>query len=114
MGYAFTLFAFLENYTCLRPDNADISSFFDISVQEASTEENQINVSELKSVLNTMDTEFDRKCLRYVLSSVRCCSEIHELGFDPHNVKTVQDDMQGYLKKWMQLMWKPVVMSPLV
>ena len=43
-----------------------------------------------------MDTEWDKKVLRYVLSSVRCYSEIKELGFDVHNVKQLCAEMKSF------------------
>ena len=87
-----------ERYICLRPDNANISCICDALAEKAKQEDAcRIDVPELKILMELMDTEWDKKVLRYVLSSVRCYSEIKELGFDVHNVKQLLSEMKKFL-----------------
>ena len=87
-----------ERYICLRPDNANISCIFDALAEKAKQEDAScIDVPELKNLMELMDTEWDKKVLCYVLSSVRCYSEIKELGFDVHNVKQLRAEMKSFL-----------------
>ena len=60
-----------ERYICLRPDNANISCIFDALAEKAKQEDAScIDVPELKNLMELMDTEWDKKVLCYVLSSV--------------------------------------------
>ena len=87
-----------QRYLCLRPDNANLSYFFDHLILDSEKGKTQIDPQMLKDLLGVMDSEWDKKILRYVLSSTRCYSEIQGLGFDPHNVKCLREEVEDFLK----------------
>ena len=78
----------------LRPDSYGIEIFLDmVCADKAVTEESVVeNTSfdreKVQEILNTVDTEWDRKVARVFLSSNRSRSQIRELGIDDDNVKT--------------------------
>ena len=41
--------------------------------------------------------------MRYVLPSVCCYSEVENLGFDPHNIKSNREDIENFLQKLCQI-----------
>ena len=88
-----------KRYICLRPDNANLGSFFDLLVRNDAFREEKIDVDELKQLLSSMDSEWDKKVVRYILSTVRCYSEIQSLGFDTHNVKSLREDVRSFLSQ---------------
>ena len=48
----------------------------------------------LSNELSTMDSEWDRVCLKAVLGSIYSTEEIRNLGFDPDNLSDITDKVK--------------------
>jgi hypothetical protein len=72
----------------LRPDNFDFGNFLDMITtiktkpNDLTEERLVIDAEKVKSVLGTMDTEWDRKVARVLLSANRSRNQLDELGID--------------------------------
>ncbi len=67
----------------LHPDSYDLANFLDmISKIGLANQESMLDAQKLKSLMDTMDTEWDRKVARVFLSANRSRARLEELGID--------------------------------
>ena len=80
-----------KRFIVLRPDCCSLEVFFDmlcssenINAPYGSTD---LDAEKVQGIMQTIDTEWDRKVARVLLGSDRSRKEIKELGIDPDNTK---------------------------
>lgn len=86
--YVIFIEALNQRFIVLRPDNFDFGNFLDMITtiktkpNDLTEERLVIDAEKVKSVLGTMDTEWDRKVARVLLSASRSRNQLDELGVD--------------------------------
>ena len=76
-------------YIVLRPDSCDLESFYSELIgvkRENHVERVNLSVDFLRGVISTIDSEWDKICLKVVISASRSRREIKELGMDPDTI----------------------------
>ena len=79
-----------KRFIILRPDDCSLEVFLDMicsSGSIVSPERVELDAEKVQSILQTVDTEWDRKVSRVLLSANRSRSEINQLGIDPDNIR---------------------------
>ena len=78
----------------LRPDSFGIEVFLNVicpgddDTEEGSVEKMVLDTEAVQGIMSTVDTEWDRKVARVILSANRTRSQISKLGIDVDKVKT--------------------------
>ena len=86
--YVIFIEALNQRFIVLRPDTFDLGNFLDM-ITTIKTKPNHLteerlvlDAEKVKSVMSTMDTEWDRKVARVLLSANRSRNQLEELGID--------------------------------
>ena len=53
-----------------------------------------LNASNTSAILESMDTKWDRKCARVILTSSRSNSELENLGLDANSVRSASKSLK--------------------
>lgn len=89
----------LNSFVCLKPNDVDLSSLFDLVFNDVKTVQNRIymDCDAVKRLINSMDTEYDKQVARILLSATRSRTEIERLGIDPDNIPKLIEDTKAAL-----------------
>ena len=75
-----------KRYIVLRPDNCNLEVFLHMVCSPIKAESaSWTDADKVRGIIQTMDTEWDRKVLRVLLAANRSRREISNLGIDPDN-----------------------------
>ena len=91
--YVVFIEALNQRFVVLRPDNIDIGNLLDMITTIKATpnvltvERLVLDAEKVKSLLSTVDTEWDRKVARVFLSVNRSRNQLEELGIDSDKTK---------------------------
>ena len=83
-----------KKFIVLRPDSFGIEVFLNVicpgdnDTEEGSVEKMVLDTEAVQGIMSTVDTEWDRKVARVILSANRTRSQISKLGIDVDKVKT--------------------------
>ncbi|CAH3032576.1 unnamed protein product, partial [Porites lobata] len=82
-------------YVALRPDEVDLESFLLDIFSACSTKSGHsalvLDKETLQGIVTTMDSEWDKICLRVILRSIFSREEMTALGFDPDNLPSMTE-----------------------
>ncbi|CAH3033710.1 unnamed protein product, partial [Porites lobata] len=82
-------------YVALRPDEVDLESFLLDIFSACSTKSGHsalvLDKETLQGIVTTMDSEWDKICLRVILRSIFSREEMTALGFDPDNLPSMME-----------------------
>ena len=80
-----------KRFIVLRPDCCSLEVFLDMLCSSESTntplhDRTDLDAEKVHGIMQTIDTEWDRKVARVLLGSDRSRKEVKELGIDPDNI----------------------------
>ena len=82
-------------YVALRPDEVDLESFLLDIFSACSTKSGHsalvLDKETVQGIVTTMDSEWDKICLRVILRSIFSREEMTALGFDPDNLPSMTE-----------------------
>lgn len=82
-------------YVSLRPDEVDLESFLLDIFSACSTKSGHsalvLDKETVQGIVTTMDSEWDKICLRVILRSIFSREEMTALGFDPDNLPSMTE-----------------------
>lgn len=82
-------------YVALRPDEVDLESFLLDIFSACSTKSGHsalvLDKETVQGIVTTMDSEWDKICLRVILRSIFSREEMTALGFDPENLPSMTE-----------------------
>ena len=97
--------AYMGEFIVARPDEVDYENFFEeimhtISDYNSNTT-TRVNIDRdlVQQLISSMDSEWDKKVLRFVLMSTRSRSEIKKLGMDCDNVASLTEEVMTISKE---------------
>ena len=119
LGLPVTLFSRKHNsFVVLNPENWDIVKlldvFFDEKYEEKLNYRFELDASSLQTIMNSMDTEYDRSVVRAILASSSSCSQLYDVGLKPDTavknlkkVLTVSKEVENALDAGKDLLFLP-------
>ena len=87
-----------ERYIVLRPDDVDISNSLRLLIDDVDKEQEKIDKDLLSKLFNVMDTEWDKKVLRYVLARFFSLNQYEKLGMDRQMITKERKDIECLLE----------------
>ena len=87
-----------KRYIILRPDDIYIGSVLSVLTDKEEDVE-QLEKRIVKDLLSSMDTEWDKKVLRYILSKLFSYRKYESLGMDKHDIKRNKIQVEDFLNE---------------
>ena len=86
------------DYIILRPDDFDLDDAFSVLVKKED-QANSLNKKMITELLSSMDTEWDKNVLRYVLAKLCTYREFESLGMDAARISKNRTEIESVIQE---------------